>query len=57
MIRRELTIWCDACGVWTRVCTASVRTARKRAAGEGWTTRRLEGHLVDLCPSCASVLP
>ena len=36
------------------VRATSTRDAAKKVRGQGWIRRRVDGHLIDLCPACAS---
>jgi len=50
-------IFCDGedCFEWESGCNSTRKTvARKRVAREGWTTRRVQRRLYDLCPKCTA---
>lgn len=49
-------VFCDECGNWIFGDTghkADARKARASAKSEGWVRIRVDGRLVDLCPTCA----
>ena len=46
-------IGCDDCGTWQETMKIKMRDARRyMSAKYGWTTRRKDGKLLDLCPEC-----
>ncbi len=53
VISAMLTLSCDKCLEWTgNDSHESARQLRRRAKAYGWTRRKLDGYLVDLCPGC-----
>lgn len=56
-VSKEITVWCDRCDTWTHGAgigiPTTVKDARRAARSAGWTRRRVNGVLVDLCHGCA----
>ena len=56
MIRVTTDVFCDKCGNWVNVDLGAWelgrRKARRKVRKLGWTVRRQNNKIVDLCPEC-----
>lgn len=56
MVCVEYCLFCDVCGAnWCDGGEADLKPTERRrlARREGWSRRRREGELLDLCPDCS----
>ena len=52
-ITKQVTVWCDDCGVWEQE-TSTVVQLRKKLKKRGWLTKQvIEEEIRDYCPECA----
>ena len=47
-------MWCDICFTWEHLGSndTKISVQRKLAKAQGWTTKKIDGEMKDICPHC-----